>query len=110
MVAKKSFKRMNKSKRLMSKKSRSKKRVIKKKLRKSFSKKRISLRKSIVKTLSGGSPASSHVINLLPKTCEPLKMDPMTPASNVDVSNSKLWMTTGGARKKTRRSKKGKKK
>ena len=110
MVAKRSFRRnMNRSKRLRSKKRVSKRKPRNSKTRKSlFRKNRISLRKSVVKNLSGGSPASSHVINLLPASCEPLKMDPMTPPSNADVSNSKLWITTGGARKKRRKSKRKK--
>ena len=80
------------------------------------SKSRISLRNSIIQNIKGGSPAEAHVKSLLPSTCDPLKLDPMTPATNTDVSNVSMWKTTGGGKRKkskkrkSRKSKKSKRK
>ena len=80
------------------------------------SKSRISLRNSIIQNIKGGSPAEAHVKSLLPATCDPLKLDPMTPATNTDVSNVSMWKTTGGGKRKkskkrkSRKSKKSKRK
>ena len=80
------------------------------------SKSRISLRNSIIQNIKGGSPAEAHVKSLLPSTCDPLKLDPMTPTTNTDVSNISMWKTTGGGKRKkskkrkSRKSKKSKRK
>ena len=80
------------------------------------SKSRISLRNSIIQNIKGGSPAEAHVKSLLPATCDPLKLDPMTPATNTDVSNVSIWKTSGGGKRKKskkrkpRKSKKSKRK
>ena len=80
------------------------------------SKSRISLRNSIIQNIKGGTPAEAHVKSLLPATCDPLKLDPMTPATNTDVSNVSMWKTTGGRKRKkskkrkSRKSKKSKRK
>ena len=80
------------------------------------SKSRISLRNSIIQNIKGGTPAEAHVKSLLPATCDPLKLDPMTPATNTDVSNVSMWKTTGGGKRKkskkrkSRKSKKSKRK
>ena len=80
------------------------------------SKSRISLRNSIIQNIKGGSPAEAHVKSLLPATCDPLQLDPMTPATNTDVSNVSIWKTSGGGKRKkskkrkSRKSKKSKRK
>ena len=74
-----------------------------------FRKNRISLRKSVMRSVggyqTGGSPASSHVNSLLPQKCnEPLTLEPLTPTTNDDVSNVQLWKTTGGGKRRKRKS------
>ena len=73
------------------------------------SKSRISLRNSIIQNIKGGSPAEAHVKSLLPATCDPLKLDPMTPATNTDVSNVSMWKTTGGGKRKKSKKRKSRK-
>lgn len=73
------------------------------------SKSRISLRNSIIQNIKGGSPAEAHVKSLLPSTCDPLKLDPMTPATNTDVSNVSMWKTTGGGKRKKSKKRKSRK-
>ena len=73
------------------------------------SKSRISLRNSIIQNIKGGSPAEAHVKSLLPSTCDPLKLDPMTPTTNTDVSNISMWKTTGGGKRKKSKKRKSRK-
>ena len=73
------------------------------------SKSRISLRNSIIQNIKGGSPAEAHVKSLLPSTCDPLQLDPMTPATNTDVSNVSMWKTTGGGKRKKSKKRKSRK-
>ena len=73
------------------------------------SKSRISLRNSIIQNIKGGSPAETHVKSLLPDTCEPLQLDPMTPARNDNVLNVNMWKTTGGGKRKKSKKRKPKK-
>ena len=75
--------------RITNKKSKSKK--SKSRSLRNFRKNRISLRKSVMRSVGGyqkgGSPASSHVNSLLPQKCnEPLTLEPLTPTTNDDVS------------------------
>ena len=73
------------------------------------SKSRISLRNSIIQNIKGGSPAEAHVKSLLPDTCEPLQLDPMTPARNDNVLNVNMWKTTGGGKRKKSKKRKSRK-
>ena len=73
------------------------------------SKSRISLRNSIIQNIKGGSPAEAHVKSLLPATCDPLQLDPMTPATNTDVSNVSMWKTSGGGKRKKSKKRKPRK-
>ena len=73
------------------------------------SKSRISLRNSIIQNIKGGSPAEAHVKSLLPSTCDPLQLDPMTPETNTDVSNVSIWKTSGGGKRKKSKKRKSKK-
>ena len=73
------------------------------------SKSRISLRNSIIQNIKGGSPAEAHVKSLLPSTCDPLKLDPMTPTTNTDVSNVSMWKTSGGGKRKKSKKRKPRK-
>ena len=58
------------------------------------------LRKSQRKTHRGGSPASSHVMSLLKPNCNALKLAPLTPATNDNLSGANLYQTTGGGNKR----------
>jgi hypothetical protein len=72
-------------------------------------KNRLSLRNSIIKNLKGGSPASNHVIGSLAKDCVAQNITPLTPESNLNLSNVHTWNTTGGGRKRRKnKSKKSK--
>ena len=73
------------------------------------SKSRMSLRNSIIQNIKGGSPAEAHVKSLLPDTCDPLQLDPMTPARNDNVLNVNMWKTTGGGKRKKSKKRKSRK-
>ena len=68
-------------------------------------KNRNKLRKNKRKTHRGGSPASSHVMSLLKPNCNALKLAPLTPATNDNLSGANLYQTTGGGNRKRRSNK-----
>jgi len=53
----------------------------------------------------GGSPASNRVMNLLSTNCNIAKNVPFTPVDNSNISHVKLYQTTGGRRRVTKRKK-----
>jgi len=57
------------------------------------------------KSHRGGSPASAHVRSLLKPNCNALKLAPLTPATNDNLSGANLYQTTGGGNRKRRSNK-----
>jgi hypothetical protein len=64
----------------------------------SFRNKKRNSRKQSRKVLRGGSPASNRVMGFLPKSCNPPQEFNLPPV-DANISNMRLYATTGGARK-----------
>ena len=64
----------------------------------SFRNKKRNSRKQSRKLLRGGSPASNRVMGFLPKSCNP-PQEFNLPQVDSDISNMRLYATTGGARR-----------
>ena len=74
------------------------KRFLSKSRKNSFKNKRKNSKRKLSRKMKGGSPASSRVMGFLPNSCNsPQELN--LPPVDTDISNMKLYATTGGARK-----------
>ena len=57
------------------------------------------MRKSM-RSKKGGSPASSHVMKLLPTHCEVSKVTPFGSTVSAPINNNSYYKTTGGGKRR----------